>query len=196
MHPGITGISGISEGLWLIQLWHDTQTWIRVTPRKVWTIFVHRWSAEASVRLICPTQMIFGTHSAERGLGEPVTQRGSPAPAGRCFWHPSCWFFYLNLFWIVRTFFNSTCKRWIKRASRGPCRRMLSVGLPSPTARRMESRISGDGKPSTSWSLGPVLVFSMLAVIVSCHGACKHRVPSPSEVNVRLLPGGLWLISG
>ncbi|CAG13297.1 unnamed protein product [Tetraodon nigroviridis] len=46
----------------------------------------------------------------------------------------------------------------------------------------MESRLSGDGKPSTSWSLGPALVFSVLAVIVSCHGPCKHRVPSPSEV--------------
>eukprot|EP00066_Takifugu_rubripes_P028629 XP_011617895.1 PREDICTED: leishmanolysin-like peptidase [Takifugu rubripes] len=59
---------------------------------------------------------------------------------------------------------------------------MLSVGLPSSTAPRMESRLSDDGRSTASWFLGPALVFSVLAVTVSCHGACKHRVPSPSEV--------------
>ncbi|CAK6977016.1 leishmanolysin-like peptidase [Scomber scombrus] len=46
----------------------------------------------------------------------------------------------------------------------------------------MEPRLSGDGKPPVSWFLGPALIFSLLVVLVSCHGTCKHRVPSPSEV--------------
>lgn len=56
--------------------------------------------------------------------------------------------------------------------------------LPSSAAPTMESRLSGDGRSTTSWFLGPALVFSVLAVTVSCHGACKHRVPSPSEVSL------------
>ncbi|KAM7380031.1 hypothetical protein PAMP_003358 [Pampus punctatissimus] len=46
----------------------------------------------------------------------------------------------------------------------------------------MELRLSGDGKPSVSWFLGPALVVFLSALLVSCHGTCKHRVPSPSEV--------------
>ncbi|KAF1383056.1 hypothetical protein PFLUV_G00150310 [Perca fluviatilis] len=54
----------------------------------------------------------------------------------------------------------------------------------------METRLSGGGKPSVSRFLGPVLVFSVLAVSVSCHGPCKHRVPPPEEVvhHVHLKP--------
>ncbi|XP_028447244.1 leishmanolysin-like peptidase [Perca flavescens] len=54
----------------------------------------------------------------------------------------------------------------------------------------MEPRLSGGGKPSVSRFLGPVLVFSILAVSVSCHGPCKHRVPPPEEVvhHVHLKP--------
>ncbi|XP_022075278.1 leishmanolysin-like peptidase isoform X2 [Acanthochromis polyacanthus] len=47
----------------------------------------------------------------------------------------------------------------------------------------MEPRLNGDGKPSVSrFLLGPVLVFSLLTVLASCHGTCKHRAPAPSEV--------------
>lgn len=56
--------------------------------------------------------------------------------------------------------------------------------LPSPTAPRMGSRLADDGRSSASWFLGPALLLSVLAVTVSCHGPCKHRVPSPSEVSM------------
>lgn len=72
----------------------------------------------------------------------------------------------------------------------------MSVGLPSSPAPRMESRLSGDGRSAASWFLGPALVLSVLAVAVSCHGACRHRVPSPSEVSLRLLAAGLWSDGG
>lgn len=62
----------------------------------------------------------------------------------------------------------------------------VDFGLPSPFCRagwRMELRLSRDGKPSVSWFLlSPALFFSLLAVLVSCHGSCKHRVPSPNEI--------------
>lgn len=157
------------------QLWLEAQTWIWVRSRIIRTIFVHQWRTKESVWLICATQTIFGEPVTTRGL---LHQRlGVSATLVVVF--------TFNRYSGSYGLFYSTCKRWIERASRGPGRRMLNVGLPSPTAQRMESRLSGDGKPPTSWCLGPALVFSILAVIVSCHGACRHRVPSPSEVNVR-----------
>lgn len=47
----------------------------------------------------------------------------------------------------------------------------------------MEPRLRDDGKPSVSRFLGSALIFSILAVLASCHGTCKHRVPAPSEVS-------------
>ncbi|XP_028292010.1 leishmanolysin-like peptidase [Gouania willdenowi] len=47
----------------------------------------------------------------------------------------------------------------------------------------MEPSLSADGKSSASWSLlGPALTLSVLAVVVSCHGVCKHQTPVPEEV--------------
>lgn len=60
----------------------------------------------------------------------------------------------------------------------------LDFGLPSPTGRRMKPRLSGDGRPSASSFLGPVLILSVLSVLVSSYGTCRHRAPSPSEVSL------------
>ncbi|XP_020783507.2 leishmanolysin-like peptidase [Boleophthalmus pectinirostris] len=47
----------------------------------------------------------------------------------------------------------------------------------------MDPRLTCDGKPVTvSWILGSALIISSLALFVSCHGACNHKVPAPDEV--------------
>ncbi|MEQ2195696.1 hypothetical protein XENOCAPTIV_016900, partial [Xenoophorus captivus] len=39
--------------------------------------------------------------------------------------------------------------------------------------------------PSVSrFLLGPALILSLLAVQASCHGTCRHRVPSRSESHM------------
>ncbi|XP_068602104.1 leishmanolysin-like peptidase [Brachionichthys hirsutus] len=45
-------------------------------------------------------------------------------------------------------------------------------------------------EPSVSRVLGPTVVLSILAVLASCHGACKHRAPPPDEFvhHVHLKP--------
>ncbi|XP_068592641.1 transposon TX1 uncharacterized 149 kDa protein isoform X2 [Cebidichthys violaceus] len=42
-----------------------------------------------------------------------------------------------------------------------------------------EPRVEEPRKLSGSWFLGRVLVLSVLAVLVSCHGTCKHRAEEP-----------------
>uniref|UniRef100_A0A3B3ZIF2 Leishmanolysin-like peptidase n=1 Tax=Periophthalmus magnuspinnatus TaxID=409849 RepID=A0A3B3ZIF2_9GOBI len=48
----------------------------------------------------------------------------------------------------------------------------------------MDPRLTCDRKPVTvSWILGSALVISSLALFVSCHGTCNHKVPAPEEVS-------------
>ncbi|XP_077392412.1 leishmanolysin-like peptidase isoform X3 [Festucalex cinctus] len=54
----------------------------------------------------------------------------------------------------------------------------------------MDVRLRAESKLSLLWIVGPALI---LAVLVSCHGTCKHHVPLPNEVvhHVYLRPVSL-----
>lgn len=64
----------------------------------------------------------------------------------------------------------------------------VDCGLPSPACRAgvggWSRGLPAMGSRQCRGSiLGSVLVFSSLALLVNCHGTCKHKVPSRHEVS-------------